>query len=74
MQEIVIEVVGMTCEHCERHVSKALAAVPGVLEARASHSEGQAVVTGDPTIATSALLKAAVREAGYEPGELHFPE
>ena len=74
IQEIVIEVTGMTCANCERHVRDALAAVPGVLSARASHPEGQAVVTGDPTTATAERLEAAVREAGYEPGEVHFPE
>jgi copper chaperone CopZ len=74
LQEIVIDVNGMSSATCERRVSDALAAVPGVAAARASRSEGQAVVTADPMQATAEKLRAAVKEAGYEPGEMRFPE
>ena len=73
-QEIVIEVGGMTCGHCEERVAAALRRVPGVIAATASRSEGHAVVTADPTIATEDLLKNAVTDAGYEPGDVRFPE
>jgi len=73
-QEIVIEVEGMTCENCERHVVEALRAVPGVSNARASRSEGHALVTADTAVATPEKLRAAVEEAGYDPGDVRFPE
>jgi Cu+-exporting ATPase len=73
-QEIVIDVKGMTSAACERRVSDALSAVPGVAAARASRAEGQAVVTADPMKATPEKLRAAVEDAGYEPGEMRFPE
>ncbi len=73
-QEVVIEVNGMTCEKCERHVADALLAVPGVVSARASRSEGQAVVTADISVATPVKLREAVAQAGYEARDLRFPE
>jgi copper chaperone CopZ len=73
-QEIIIEVNGMTCAHCERHVTDALSAVAGVLTVRSSHAEGRAVITADPSLATPEELRAAVREAGYEPGDVLYPE
>ncbi len=73
-QELAIEVEGMTCEHCERHVRSALLAVPGVKEASASRVERRAVVTADPTVATEERLRAAIRDAGYTAGDIERPE
>jgi len=73
-QEIVIDVEGMTCEHCEQRVEKALSAVEGVVSARASRAEKRAVVTADPGRANEEKLKAAVEQAGYRPGDVFFPE
>ena len=73
-QEIVIEVDGMTCAHCEQRVSKSLLQVPGVTRASASRAERRAIVTADAAIATEDELRAAVVEAGYTPGEILRPE
>ena len=69
-QETSIEVEGMTCAHCERHVADALLRVPGVTRASASHVERRAVITADRSVAADALLRAAVEEAGYAPGDI----
>ena len=63
--EKIIKVEGMMCPHCEAHVKKALEAIPGVVEAVASHTAGTATVTlsADVDIAT---LKAAVEAQGYK--------
>jgi copper chaperone CopZ len=74
MQEIIIEVSGMTCPNCEAHVAKALHAVSGVRAVTVDHNEGRAVVTGDPSEATPEKLLAAVVAAGYAPGEVLFSE
>ena len=73
-QEIVIEVDGMTCGHCERHVAEALSKVPGVASASASTVERRAVVTADPTVAAIDELRAAIADAGYVPGQITVPE
>ena len=61
---IKLKVSGMTCEHCEKAVEKALSAVAGVdkvINVNREHNE--AVVEGQ---ADEAALLAAVREEGYE--------
>ena len=73
-QEVIVDVAGMTCANCERHVSAALLAVPGVSSARASWTEGHAIVTADPAEATEERLRAAIAEAGYDPGDVRYPE
>ena len=52
-----------------RRVTSAIQAVDGVKSADVSLSEKRAVVTYDPARVQPAALVAAVREAGYEPGE-----
>ena len=61
---IKLKVTGMTCEHCENAVEKALAGVAGVdqvVEVNREHNV--AVVEGQ---AEEGALLAAVREEGYE--------
>ncbi len=63
--ELALEVTGMTCEHCERTVAKALASVPGVTRVvSVNHASGRAVVAAGPE-ATPARLERAVADAGY---------
>lgn len=60
---IKLRVNGMSCEHCVRAVSKALAEVPGVDRVlEVSLESGEAIVEGAPD--ATALL-AAVQEEGY---------
>jgi len=61
---IRLKVIGMTCQHCERAVSEALAVVPGVDEVvDVSHECGEATVEGSPNLLD---LISAVTEEGYE--------
>ncbi|MCV3768708.1 heavy metal translocating P-type ATPase [Rhizobium sp. TRM95796] len=62
MRELQIE--GMTCASCVRRVEKALAAVPGVLEANVNLATEKGTIrfTGGDVSA----LEGAVRKAGYE--------
>ncbi|MCC6173853.1 MAG: heavy-metal-associated domain-containing protein [Chloroflexi bacterium] len=59
-------VQGMTCGSCERHVQKALRAVPGVETVRVDVASGMAVVERDPAAAPIEQLVLAVKAAGYE--------
>ncbi|MCC8141361.1 MAG: heavy metal translocating P-type ATPase [Lachnospiraceae bacterium] len=63
--EKTIEVKGMMCENCERHVKNALESIDGVTGAVASHEKGTAIVTMDREVGNE-TLKKAVEEAGYE--------
>ncbi len=64
-KELTIEVRGMTCDHCERSVAKALQTVPGVHQVlEVSHADARARVMagGD---ATADRIERAVAKAGY---------
>ena len=64
-RELTIEIQGMTCDHCERTVAKALRSVPGVetiLEV--SHASSRARVMAGPK-ATAERVEQAVEKAGY---------
>ena len=61
---ITLQIKGMMCAHCVKHVTEALLGVAGVERAEVSLEHGTAVVDGlrlDPN-----ALTAAVTEAGYE--------
>ncbi|MBI5609218.1 MAG: copper ion binding protein, partial [Deltaproteobacteria bacterium] len=60
-----LRVTGMSCGHCEGRVVKALKAIPGVSEARASHSACTAEAVHDGSVPRSDLQKA-IEAAGYE--------
>ena len=64
-REVTIEVAGMTCDHCERSVAKALQSVPGVHEVlQVSHADASARVMAGPE-ATADRIERAVEKAGY---------
>ncbi len=58
----VMYIKGMMCDNCQRHVTEALNAIPGVT-AKVDWRAGTASVTGD---APDSVLTAAVRAAGYK--------
>jgi Cu+-exporting ATPase len=61
-----LEVRGMTCAACVKRVERALARLPGVLEAGVNLATGRASVRYLPDAATPADLRGAIRGAGYE--------
>ncbi len=63
--EKTIEIKGMMCGHCEKHVKNALEAIDGVTSAEASHEKGTAVVQLSADVADE-VLKKAVKDADYE--------
>ena len=60
-----INVEGMMCQHCVKHVQQALEKVPGVESVDVSLEEKRADVTCTPD-ASIDDMKEAVTEAGYE--------
>ncbi len=70
IMEKTIEIKGMMCGNCEKHVKKALEAVDGVISAEASHEKGTAVVQLKTDVADD-VLKKAVEDADYEVTAIH---
>ena len=65
MEQLELDVQGMTCDACVRHVSRALQQVDGVAEAAVpGWQSGKATVKAAPGI-TAETLAEAVQAAGY---------
>jgi copper chaperone CopZ len=64
MQTIDLDVQGMTCSSCVKHVSKALQAVPGVDAVAVDLASGHVKVTTSAPV-TSAALIAALKDEDY---------
>ncbi|MFT7724313.1 MAG: heavy metal translocating P-type ATPase [Roseateles sp.] len=62
--ELQLQVEGMTCASCVSRVEKALAKVPGVVDAAVNLATGRATVRALPAVPVGAL-QAAVQKAGY---------
>lgn len=65
MTETPINVGGMSCPSCIRHIDGALKRLGGVSNVDVRLREGRVVVRHDATIAAAALTEA-IRDAGYD--------
>jgi len=63
-RQVVLEIQGMTCNHCAAAVKQALESVPGVIEASVGLKPPRAVVTCRAPASTEQLT-AAVEATGY---------
>ena len=64
----VFNIKGMSCEHCVKAVTKAVAALQGVKNVAVELSSNTATVDYDPDIASAASITAAIEEEGYGVG------
>ncbi|WP_157197077.1 heavy-metal-associated domain-containing protein [Methanosarcina lacustris] len=67
MVEETLKIEGMACNHCVVKVGKAIASVEGVVEVDVNLEKREAVVIFEESVTDLGKIKAAVREAGYEP-------
>jgi len=65
LQNVQLQVEGMTCASCALRVEKALSAVPGVASASVNPATEVASVRADANVGADTLA-AAVRDAGYD--------
>ena len=57
-----LEVVGMTCAHCVRAVTQAVAALPGAMDVEVDLATGRLRYSGTPD---PAAIRAAIQDEGY---------
>jgi copper chaperone len=67
MTQETIKVEGMSCTHCQLRVKKAVEEVEGVRKADVDLQTKQVVIDYEEGKANLEKVKAAIREAGYEP-------
>jgi len=60
-----LRIGGMDCAECTEHVRVALAALPGVQEARVFLSSEKAILQVDPALVNAQILRQAVIGVGY---------
>ena len=61
----VLQIEGMSCEHCVQHVKKTLEAIPGVKSSEVSLKDKSACIDHSDEV-SFASLKTAVINEGYE--------
>lgn len=64
--ETILNVPGMSCQSCVRHIHAALGELDGVAEVDVRLRDGKVLVHHDQDRATVNHLISALREAGYE--------
>ena len=74
VQEIVIEFSGTIDAAGELEVATALLALPGVRDVQVNAGEGRAILTGDAAVVDPDALRGAIVRAGFEAGDVSFPE
>ncbi len=66
MNEITLNISGMSCSHCQNAVKNALMGVSGVEKAEVSLEKNNAEITYDATKVTVEMLKEAIEDEGYD--------
>ena len=72
MKTIKLQVNGMTCNHCENTVTKALIDISGVKKAIVDREDESAEVTYKSGKVEPEKLVEAVKEAGYEASVIQY--
>lgn len=63
MQNVTIQISGMSCSGCVDNVRTAFSKIPGVTDAQVT--VGAATVTYEPRLTNPEALRRAVTQAGY---------
>ena len=66
MEQTILNVEGMSCEHCVKAVTKAALALDGVSEVRVDLDAKTVTVAHDSAKAPIAGIKLAIEDQGYE--------
>ena len=65
-EKIVLNIAGMSCNHCKMAVEKALRSLDGVENAGVDLAGNTATVEYDPEKVSGEDLKTVISEAGYQ--------
>ncbi|SBV97860.1 Copper chaperone CopZ [uncultured Eubacteriales bacterium] len=66
MEQTILKVDGMSCEHCVKAITKAVGALPGIENVSVDLNGKTVTVTYDPTQSPLDTIKAEIDDQGYE--------
>ncbi len=64
--EIVYQVEGMTCDHCEKSIHKGVNTLEGISEVVANHEDSTTRVVFDPSKTDKEQIAEAIQKRGYK--------
>ena len=67
VQEVMVQVDGMTCAGCEEHIEYELGRMPGIAMVKADADAGTVKVAFAPQQVTVEQIEAAIEQTGYHP-------
>ena len=65
MEQVDLNVSGMTCGACEQRIRKALTRIDGVVQSDADHRAARVRVMFDPARTTKSAVRSCIERAGY---------
>lgn len=66
IQQVKLDIKGMSCEACTETINLALSKVPGVLEYKTEYKDGSSIVKFDNSKTNEKTIVEAVNETGYK--------
>jgi copper chaperone len=66
MKKTILQIGGMSCQHCAKAIERALLGTPGVLAVKVDLASASAALEIDETVFDFDMAAAAVAEQGYE--------
>tara|TARA_R110002072_G_scaffold166080_3_gene319326 strand:+ start:684 stop:1295 length:612 start_codon:yes stop_codon:yes gene_type:complete len=66
IEKVNVDIEGMTCDACQSHIEHAVNELDGIINVKASYSEGGATVKFDKTQTSIEEIKRAVNSTGYK--------
>lgn len=66
MKKVTLNVEGMSCQHCENRVKKAVSGLTGVTGVEVDLKKNTVTVEYDPAGASEQDLRNAIEDQGYE--------
>jgi len=66
MEQVDLQVTGMSCTACEQRIQRALAQVDGVVRGAADHRAARVRIVFDPARTSAEAVQRRIEQAGYE--------
>ncbi|GIU84026.1 MAG: copper chaperone [Acidimicrobiales bacterium] len=65
LEELRLQVSGMTCTGCEQNIERVVSRLEGIRAVDADHTSGSVVVRREPGSVDDDAIRQAITEAGY---------